>query len=95
MSYSDFDLRKIESCFQLKIIENQNLFFNCAKVKISDFLIKILERNVPLAQALNTEKARSELILINMFLELKEQFNIGIFSGIEFSLDKSECAAFT
>lgn len=43
---------------------------------------------MPLAQALNTEKARSELILINMFLELKEQFNIGIFSGIEFSLDK-------
>lgn len=88
MAYSDFNLQKIESDFQLKIIENKNLFEQVPPIKISDFLVETLERNVSLAQALNTEKARSELILINIFLELKQQLNIGIFSGIEFSVDK-------
>jgi hypothetical protein len=88
MAYSDFDLQKIETEFQLKIIENQTLFEKIAPLKISDFLIQTLARNIPLAQALNTEKARSELIIINIFLELKYQFNVAIFSGIEFSIDK-------
>lgn len=88
MAYSDFNLQKIESDFQLKIIEDKNLFENISPLKISDFLIQTLERNISLAQALNTEKARSELVIINIFLELKQQLNVGIFSGIEFSVDK-------
>lgn len=45
--------------------------------------------NVPLAQAIGTEKAKSELIIINIILELKRQRNIGLFSGIEFNIDKA------
>ena len=90
MAYSDFNLQKIESNFQLKIIEDKNLFKNTPPLKISDFLTQTLERNIPLAQALNTEKARSELVIINIFLELKQQLNVGIFSGIEFSVDKEQ-----
>jgi len=89
MAYSDFDLQTIAFDFQLEIIENKNLFAEVYPLEISDFLVKILERNVSLAQALNTEKARSELIIMNMFLELKQQMNVGIFSGIEFSIDKA------
>lgn len=89
MAYSDFNLQKIESDFQLKIIENKNLFAQITPLKVSDFLTTTLERNVPLAQALNTEKARSELVIINIFLELKQQLNVGIFSGIELSVDKA------
>jgi len=88
MAYSDFDLQKIALDFQLEIIEDKNLFGEVKVLNISDFLIKTLERNVSLAQALNTEKARSELVIMNMFLELKQQMNVGIFSGIEFSVDK-------
>jgi hypothetical protein len=88
MAYSDFNLRNIETDFQLTLIENQDLFSPCKPVAVSDFLLKTLDRNVPLAQALNTEKARSELIIINIFLELKDLFNVGVFSGIEFSVDK-------
>ncbi len=88
MAYSDFDLRKIESEFHLQWVEDQSLFQKTAALPISDFLAQTLARNVPLAQALNTEKARSELIIINIFLELKEQLNVGIFSGLEFSVDK-------
>lgn len=90
MAYSDFDLRKIETDFQLNIVENQDLFSHIAEIKISDFLNKILKQNVPLAQALNTEKARSELIIINIFLELKNNLNIGLFSGIDFTVDKEK-----
>lgn len=89
MAYSDFNLQKIAFDFQLEIIENKNLFTEVSSLEISDFLVKTLERNVSLAQALNTEKARSELVIMNMFLELKQQMNIGIFSGIEFSVDKA------
>jgi hypothetical protein len=39
-------------------------------------LINTLKRNVPLALAINTEKARSELIIINILL------------GIDFNVDK-------
>jgi hypothetical protein len=89
MAYSDFDLQKIVFDFQLEIIENKNIFEEVHSLEISDFLVKTLERNVSLAQALNTEKARSELVIMNMFLELKQQMNVGIFSGIEFSIDKA------
>jgi len=43
-----------------------------------------------LALAINTEKAHSELIVINILLELKTQLNdcISLFSGIDFTVDK-------
>ncbi len=90
MAYSDFDLRRIETDFQLEIIEDQDLFSHIAAIEISDFLTKMLKQNVPLAQALSTEKARSELIIINIFLELKNNLNIGLFSGIDFTVDKGK-----
>lgn len=78
MAYSDFDLQKIESDFQLKIIDNKNLFDPINPLAINDFLVKTLDKNLSLAQALNTQKTRSELVIINIFLKLKQQLNIGI-----------------
>ena len=51
-----------------------------------------MARNVPLALAINTEKARSELIIINVLLEVKEQVanQISLFSGIEFTVDRNK-----
>ena len=48
-----------------------------------------LEKKVPVAAAINTEKARSELIVANVLFELLEQFNhrISFFSGIDFNVD--------
>ncbi len=90
MAYSDFDLKKVATDFQLELIENEDLFSHIEALKISDLLDKILTQNVPLAQALSTEKARSELIIINIFLELKNKLNIGIFSGLDFTVDKEK-----
>ena len=72
MFYSDFTLKKVKSELNLQIIENQSLFDKIKEVKISDYLIQTLKRNVPLALSINTEKARSELIIINILLEIKE-----------------------
>jgi len=37
---------------------------------------------------MGTEKACSELIIINIFLEIKIQLRVSFFSGIEFTVDK-------
>jgi hypothetical protein len=90
MAYSDFTLKKVKSDFNLKTIENISLFSEIEELEISDYLEKTLKRNVPLALSINTEKARSELIIINILLELKEKLSdkISLFSGIDFNVDK-------
>jgi len=94
MAYSDFTLKKVKSDFNLKTIENVSLFSDIQDADISDYLKKTLKRNVPLALSINTEKARSELIIINILLEVKEKYKeklseeISLFSGIDFNVDK-------
>ena len=92
MSYSDFTLKKVKSELNLTVIENQSLFSHIQEAKISDYLAHTLKRNIPLALSINTEKARSELIIINIILELKEQLpqQISFFSGIDFNIDKNK-----
>ncbi len=90
MSYSNFTLKRVKQEFNLEIIEGQDLFSAIAAVEISDYLRTTLNYNVPLALAISTEKARSELIIANVLLELKRQLNdqMGLFSGINLDVDK-------
>jgi len=90
MSYSDFDLKKVRSAFDLNIVETEDLFSQVDPVAISPLLAEILKQNVPLALAIGTEKASSELIIVNFFLELKRRLPISFFSGIEFTVDKDK-----
>jgi hypothetical protein len=90
MAYSDFDLKKVKSEFGLKIVEIKNLFSGIENIEISDFLAEILKQNVPLSLAIGTEKASYELIIINIFLEIKKQLKISFFSGIDFTVDKDK-----
>ena len=92
MAYSDFTLKKVKSDFNIQTVENHSLFSKIAELPISDYLAQTLKRNVPLALAINTEKARSELIIINILLEVKEQSSqkISLFSGIDFNVDKEK-----
>ena len=89
MSYSKFTLKRVKQEFNLDIIESQDLFAAIEAVEISDYLHTTLNYNVPLALAISTEKARSELIIANVLLELKRQLNdqISLFSGINFDVD--------
>ena len=89
MAYINFTLETVRSEFQLQIVESTGLFAEVESVDPSVHLTAMLSRNVPLATTINTEKARSELIVVNVLVELREQFDcsISLFSGIEFSVD--------
>lgn len=86
MAYSDFTLKNVVQEFQLTLFENKNLFEACESVQPSVFLLETLKENVPLALSISTEKARSELIIINLFIELRKKYDhkISLFSGVKF-----------
>jgi hypothetical protein len=92
MSYGDFTLKKVRDELQLTIVEENGIFSLIEEVKISELLALTLQENVPLALAINTEKARSELIISNILVELRKQFNhqISLFSGVEFNVNKDQ-----
>ena len=90
MAYSDFDVKKVVTDFQLELIEDQDVFAQVPECGVSESFAHILKQHLPLALAMNTEKARSELVLINIFLELKQALRITFFSGARFDVDK-EC----
>jgi len=90
MAYSDFTtLTKVREAFGLTIEESINLFTDTPEVLPSSHLQTTLNENVFLATAINTEKARAELIIAPVLLELRRIFNfqIGFFSGSEFNVD--------
>jgi len=92
MSYSDFTLKKIKQDLGIKVIEDEDLFFQVEAVKISDYLTSNLKYNLPLAMALGTEKARSELVIANVLLEVRKKLDnkVSFFSGINLDVDKSK-----
>jgi hypothetical protein len=90
MAYSDFTtLTKVREAFGLTIEESINLFTDTPEVLPSSYLQTTLNENVFLATAINTEKARAELIIAPVLLEVRRIFNfkIGFFSGSEFNVD--------
>ncbi|BBC22401.1 hypothetical protein [Pseudanabaena sp. ABRG5-3] len=92
MAYSDFDLKKVKQNLRVNLIEKENLFIGIKSVEITAYLKESLAENIPLARAINTEKARSELIIANILVELRKilQHKISLFSGIEFNVDKDK-----
>ena len=89
MAYSNFTLEMVRTAFQLEIVESAGIFSEIASVDPSEHLATTLARNVPLAITINTEKAKSELIIADILVELREQLErrISIFSGIDFNID--------
>jgi len=89
MAYSDFKLIEIIDSFGLVISESSGLFASVQEQECSDLLSTILKENVDLAVAISTEKARSEMIISPILLEIRRKFNyeISLFSGIDFTVD--------
>ena len=64
MSYSEFKtIAEVRDRFELRVDESKILFANIPPVEVREFMQQILERNIPLANAINTEKACSELLI--------------------------------
>ena len=89
MAYSNFTLEDVLKQFHLRTVETAGIFADVEPVVPSTLLTTVLERNVPLAFAIGTEKAKSELIVAAVLVELREHFEqrVSFFSGIEFNVD--------
>ena len=90
MSYSEFKtIAQVQEKFGLTVKELENLFVDIQSLTISDYLQQTLKRNLSIANAINTEKARSELLIAPILLEIRQIFHeqVGFFSGTEFNVD--------
>ncbi|MEH2317354.1 hypothetical protein [Nostoc sp.] len=89
MAYSDFKLIEVIDSFGLVIHELSGLFASVEEQECSYLLSTILKENVDLAVAISTEKARSEMIISPILLEIRRKFNyeISLFSGVDFTVD--------
>jgi hypothetical protein len=89
MAYSDFTLQMVKKDFALHLDEQSDLFAAVDTVASSELLNTTLQETVQLAIAINTEKARSEMIIAPLLLEVRRQAKgkISLFSGTEFNVD--------
>jgi hypothetical protein len=91
MLYSDFTLRKVKQGFDLITVEKSTFLPPVLPISPSPALAEFLELYRPLALALNTEKARSEMLICPILLEVKRlsKFPVSLFSGNDFTVDSS------
>ena len=89
MSYSNFTLSKVKKDFSITTAETERLFSQIAPVQPSELLMLNLKENLSLATAINTEKARSELIIMPVLTEVRRilKGQVSLFSGAEFNVD--------
>ncbi|MDZ8188143.1 MAG: hypothetical protein RMX96_25230 [Nostoc sp. ChiSLP02] len=89
MSYSDFTLDKVRKTFDLIISDKIDIFASTPQIECPPLLAEILQENIPLALASNTEKSRSEMIIAPILIAIRKYLNnqISLFSGIDFTVD--------
>ncbi len=68
MPYSSFTLDRVAEAFQLKEIDGASIFADSEPVVPSAYLTKALSKKAPLAKAIGTEKAKSELIVADILI---------------------------
>ncbi|BAY88546.1 MULTISPECIES: hypothetical protein [unclassified Tolypothrix] len=92
MSYSDFTLDKVRKAFNLTIADKINIFASVPEIICPPLLAEILQENIPLALASNTEKSRSEMIIAPILIAIRKYLNnqISLFSGIDFTVETSQ-----
>jgi hypothetical protein len=83
-------MEDLKTKLHLNFIQDEAIFPVVPEYPISAELRKYLATYLPLALAIDTEKARSEYIVAPILGELKMSHHetISLFSGIEFNVDK-------
>jgi hypothetical protein len=92
MPYSQFTtITKVKEAFQLSTIEGVRFLPEIAPILPSETLRDYLEETLPIAIATGSEKARSELIITPVLVEIRRILNreISLFSGEDFTIDES------
>ncbi len=90
MEYSDFSLEMAVGRLDLTLSDRLDLFSCVNALEISSFLQTALERWAPRAWEVNTEKARSELIISPILMEATylTSGRLGVFSGVSLDVDR-------
>jgi hypothetical protein len=90
MAYSEFTLKKAVKDFNLNIMQGTFLP-SFQPISPSPYLAEYLEKSLPLAIALSTEKARSEMLICPILIEVREILHqqISLFSGVDFTVDSA------
>ncbi|MGB3264973.1 MAG: hypothetical protein WBA89_13590 [Microcoleus sp.] len=90
MPYSQFSIEQIKAAFGIAFSSKMGLFADIPEIEPSSFLQETLQFNLPLALEINSEKARSELIVAPIILvEIKKLLpeRMSLFLGREFNVD--------
>jgi hypothetical protein len=89
MAYNQFTLDDVKQRLGVTVREEEGLFAATEPVAVSDLLRDCLRDAAPLALALSTEKARSEMIIAPILLEVRRQRKgqVSLFSGADFNVD--------
>ena len=92
MAYSKFTLTNALETFGLITDDTHDLFPDVEPVEPTALLRETLEQNTAVARRIATEKARSELIVAPILMEvyLRNQPEIGFFSGVDFTVDDKQ-----
>jgi hypothetical protein len=92
MPYSDFSLREVVDTFSLRLTSEPDLFAGAPDVPPGPLLDAVLPEFLPLALAINTEKARSEYLIAPILAAVRAHLRhqISIFSGVEFTVDEGQ-----
>ncbi|BAY93889.1 MULTISPECIES: hypothetical protein [unclassified Tolypothrix] len=88
MSYSDFSLSKVKRDFNLTTVEGVRFLPETQPIEPSPYLKEALSEGLPLATATGSEKARSELIISPILVEVRKilERKISFFSGEDFTV---------
>ncbi len=90
MSYSEFTtIVKVKQAFGLTTVEGPRFLPEITPIAPSATLTDFLANSLPVAVATGSEKARSEMIITPVLLEVRKilQQNISLFSGEDFTVD--------
>ena len=89
MAYSEFTFQSLRDTLGLHLGQDASLFARIEAVVVSEYLQTTLQENVALALNINTEKARSEMIIAPMLIEVRKILHrqISLFSGVELQVD--------
>lgn len=88
MPYDNFSFSRVKREFNLKTVENKRFFPEIEPIEPSFYLKEALSEGLPLAIATGSEKARSELIISPILVEVRKilERKIAIFSGEDFTV---------
>ena len=90
MSYSEFtSIIEVKQAFGLTTVEGPRFLPQITPINPSATLTDFLANSLPVAVATGSEKARSEMIITPVLLEVRKilQQNISLFSGEDFTVD--------